>query len=177
MYNSHAGLGSVAASLGELGRAAGALERVTALLDDPSPAAVSSARSSADRVTDGSSGAVSSAQPAHSRSQAEPSTSAAEIPSLTLSPAPPTRPSSPSGRATLPSLRGAVSFRGVSFRYAGRTRWAVWDLTLDVEPGSTTALVGPSGSGKSSIANLLMGLYTPTEGRACGLGPGRAVPL
>jgi ATP-binding cassette subfamily B protein len=56
-----------------------------------------------------------------------------------------------------------VRFRNVSFRYTGG-RQVLDRLDLTFEPGRTTALVGPSGGGKSTIINLIMRLYDPTEG-------------
>lgn len=63
-----------------------------------------------------------------------------------------------------PALRGAISVRGLGFRYDPRAPWVLRDLDLDVPAGATVALVGRSGSGKSTLARLLLGLVPPTEG-------------
>ncbi|MEM7641441.1 MAG: ABC transporter transmembrane domain-containing protein [Pseudomonadota bacterium] len=59
-----------------------------------------------------------------------------------------------------------VAFEGVSFRYPARPETkALDDVTLEVAPGETVALVGPSGAGKSTIVQLLQRFYDPDEGR------------
>ena len=59
---------------------------------------------------------------------------------------------------------GEVSFENVSFRYAdGAT--IIKDMSLTFEAGKTTALVGPSGGGKSTILNLILRLYDPNVGK------------
>ena len=64
------------------------------------------------------------------------------------------------------TLNQAIVFEQVSFRYASRgDTTAVDRLSLRIDAGRTVALVGASGSGKSSIADLLVGLLTPTAGR------------
>jgi ATP-binding cassette subfamily B protein len=64
----------------------------------------------------------------------------------------------------LPDLRGRVEFENVSFEYEpGRT--ALTDISFIVEPGQTVALVGHTGSGKTTIAALLQKFYLPTRGR------------
>ena len=63
-----------------------------------------------------------------------------------------------------PRLTGAISMRGVSFRYGTQGPLVVKDVTLDIEPGTSVAIVGRSGAGKSTLANLLLGLYAPSEG-------------
>jgi ATP-binding cassette subfamily B protein len=69
--------------------------------------------------------------------------------------APPARP--------LPRLQGRVEFRQVYFEYVpGRP--ALRDISFVAEPGQTVALVGHTGSGKSSIINLLAKFYLPTTG-------------
>jgi len=65
----------------------------------------------------------------------------------------------------LPSIHGQVHFECVSFRYEEDDRLVLQDINLTVEPGQVVALVGPTGAGKTSIVNLLMRFYEPTEGR------------
>ncbi|MFI6001382.1 ABC transporter ATP-binding protein [Streptomyces sp. NPDC051366] len=60
--------------------------------------------------------------------------------------------------------RGDVEFRGVSFRYPGTSRWALRDVSLRVEPGTTLALVGSSGAGKSTVGKLQLRFYDPDQG-------------
>ena len=59
---------------------------------------------------------------------------------------------------------GRVGMEGVRFGYRAGTP-VIDGIDLDFEPGRTTALVGPSGGGKSTILNLVMRLYDPDEGR------------
>jgi len=63
-----------------------------------------------------------------------------------------------------PRLEGRVEFEGVSFSYDGK-REVLSDFNLGVEPGSTIALVGETGSGKSTVVNLACRFYEPTSGR------------
>lgn len=58
---------------------------------------------------------------------------------------------------------GKVTLEGVSFGYTGDVA-VIRDMNLTFEAGKTTALVGPSGGGKSTILNLLLRLYDPIEG-------------
>jgi len=58
----------------------------------------------------------------------------------------------------------ALTFRGIGFRYPNSARWVLRELDLDVRPGETLALVGRTGSGKTSLANLVPRLYDATEG-------------
>ena len=62
-------------------------------------------------------------------------------------------------------VRGAVRFEGVSFSYEGRDRTVLSDIDLEVEPGEAIAVVGATGSGKTTLVTLLTRLYDPTEGR------------
>ena len=60
--------------------------------------------------------------------------------------------------------RGAISYRGVSFSYESGAE-VIHDLTLDIEPGRTVALVGPSGGGKSTLCSLLPRFYDVDAGQ------------
>jgi len=64
----------------------------------------------------------------------------------------------------LPQLAGGVAFEGVRFAY-GRGPEVLHGLDLDVPAGTTVALVGHTGAGKSTIAKLLARFYDPVEGR------------
>ncbi|GAA1857871.1 ABC transporter ATP-binding protein/permease [Microbacterium koreense] len=58
----------------------------------------------------------------------------------------------------------AVELRGVTVRYPGSDRDALTDVSLRVPRGRTTAIVGASGAGKSTVANVILGLLTPVAG-------------
>ena len=64
----------------------------------------------------------------------------------------------------LPEGPSGVALEGVSFSYPG-ARGVFSDLTLSFPAGTTTALVGPSGGGKSTLLNLILRLYDPDQGR------------
>ncbi len=62
-------------------------------------------------------------------------------------------------------LRQGIRLEGVGLRYGAERPWVLRGIDLEIPRGRTVALVGASGAGKSSIADLLAGLYEPTEGR------------
>ena len=66
-------------------------------------------------------------------------------------------------QTTLPEVRGHVELEGVSFRYLP-DRPLIDDFSLDVRPGETVAIVGPTGAGKTTIVNLLMRFYEIQDG-------------
>jgi ATP-binding cassette, subfamily B, bacterial HlyB/CyaB len=69
-------------------------------------------------------------------------------------------------RPTLPTIQGALSFEQVTFRYDAESEAnTLENLSFSIEPGQTFALVGRSGSGKTTISKLVLGLYPPNRGR------------
>jgi ATP-binding cassette, subfamily B, bacterial MsbA len=62
-------------------------------------------------------------------------------------------------------LSQTIVFEDVSFRYPGCTEPALCRLQFSVPKGSRTVICGASGAGKTTIINLLLGLYSPSEGR------------
>jgi ATP-binding cassette subfamily B protein len=69
------------------------------------------------------------------------------------------------GKTVLPAIDGRVDFEKVSYRYPDGDKYVIKDFTLHVKTGECIAVVGSSGSGKSTIINLLIGLLDPTEGK------------
>ena len=59
---------------------------------------------------------------------------------------------------------GTVAARKVSFTYPGTDTAAVDEVSVDLAPGTTVALVGANGAGKTTLAKLLLGLYVPSSG-------------
>jgi ATP-binding cassette subfamily B protein len=70
----------------------------------------------------------------------------------------------PAGAPPLPPGSGRVELRDVTLRYEGASHAALSDVSLDVAAGTTVALVGATGSGKTSLVALLGRLYDPTAG-------------
>lgn len=68
------------------------------------------------------------------------------------------------GTVKLDRVRGDVTFRNVSLRYPNTDLDAVHNFNLSVKPGETIALVGTSGSGKTSLVNLLPRFWNPSSG-------------
>jgi ATP-binding cassette, subfamily C, bacterial CydCD len=68
-----------------------------------------------------------------------------------------------SGTAAVPA--GGLVFEQVTVTYPGRSEDAVADVSFEVAPGETVALVGPSGAGKSTLLSVLLGFVRPAEGR------------
>ncbi len=64
----------------------------------------------------------------------------------------------------LPGHRGVVRLEGASFRYPGADRAVLQDISLTALPGTTTAIVGSTGSGKSTLVALICRLYDVTSG-------------
>jgi len=69
-------------------------------------------------------------------------------------------------RQSIPPIRGHIRFDRVTFRYHPESEVnTLENLSFEVQPGQTVALVGRSGSGKTTISKLVLGLYPPTEGK------------
>ena len=68
------------------------------------------------------------------------------------------------GKQTLERVKGEIEFCDVTFSYEGSDQNALSNITIHIKPGETIALVGASGSGKSTMANLVPSFYSVTEG-------------
>jgi subfamily B ATP-binding cassette protein MsbA len=69
------------------------------------------------------------------------------------------------GTLTLPRAKGEVRFDNVTFVYPGTDRPALRNVSVHIEAGETVALVGSSGGGKTTFANLVPRFYHPSSGR------------
>lgn len=68
------------------------------------------------------------------------------------------------GAIDLDEIKGNIEFKNVSFKYAPELPYALKDISFKIEPGKTLAILGRTGSGKSSIVNVLLRLYDINEG-------------
>lgn len=68
------------------------------------------------------------------------------------------------GAIDLDEIKGNIEFKNVSFKYAEDLPYALKDISFKLEPGKTLAILGRTGSGKSSIVNVLLRLYDINEG-------------
>lgn len=73
--------------------------------------------------------------------------------------------STPARPVRLEEPKGEIRFESVSFAYPGTTRPVLQEIDFTAPAGATVAVVGPTGSGKSSLVSLIPRLYDPTEGR------------
>ena len=69
------------------------------------------------------------------------------------------------GASELPEVQGDVRFENVTFRYFNSGDPVLKNVSFEARPGETVALLGATGSGKTTIINLLPRFYDPTEGR------------
>lgn len=70
-----------------------------------------------------------------------------------------------SGLQDPPVLKGAIRLENLSFRYDAEEPFIVKGVNLTINPGESVALVGPSGCGKTTLMKIMMGLFTPAEGK------------
>jgi ATP-binding cassette subfamily B protein len=71
----------------------------------------------------------------------------------------------PDAPADVSAARGVVEFRDLEFRYPGAEEPVLCGISFTAKPGQTTAIVGSTGSGKSTLINLLPRFYDATEGK------------
>ena len=71
----------------------------------------------------------------------------------------------PSSTTSPEACVGTVEFRNVGFSYAGADAPVLEDISFTAQPGTTTALIGSTGSGKTTLVSLIPRLYVPTEGQ------------
>ena len=69
------------------------------------------------------------------------------------------------GGVALSEIRGEIEIEHVQFTYPGKETPLFTDLTLKISAGTSMAMVGPSGGGKSTVASLILGFYHPQAGR------------
>jgi ATP-binding cassette subfamily B protein len=67
----------------------------------------------------------------------------------------------------LEDVRGDVTLENVCFRYAPEAPWTLRDISAEIPAGTRTALVGETGSGKTTLAYLVARLYEPQQGEVC----------
>ncbi|MGA1802215.1 type I secretion system permease/ATPase [Rhizobium sp. HT1-10] len=71
----------------------------------------------------------------------------------------------PAVAVSLPTPKGAITFKSVNFRYAPDGQDVLKDITFSVRPGEVIGIVGPSGSGKSTLTKLVQRFYIPNNGQ------------
>ena len=72
---------------------------------------------------------------------------------------------SPPRALRLRPIQGRVTFEHVFFRYPGESHDTLQDIHLDIPPNTVVALIGPTGSGKTTLISLIPRFYDPTRGR------------
>lgn len=70
-----------------------------------------------------------------------------------------------SGKKRVSNVQGNIEFKEVSLMYPGASTWALSQINVKAGPGKVTALVGASGSGKSTFINLVIGFLRPSKGQ------------
>jgi ABC-type multidrug transport system fused ATPase/permease subunit len=163
------GLASLAASLAEVGKAVGALQRLSEVMGSPAATAAeplinpspssspsSSLSSSSSGVSTPGAGAGLASSPATTEASSSPSSSSGA--DAGADDVPPGWPAA-----------GRVEFRDVWFKYEGQREWVLKGFSMTIPAGSMFAMVGPSGGGKSSAISLLLGLYQPQASSFRGL--------
>ena len=68
------------------------------------------------------------------------------------------------GQKTFKKFKGKISFENVYFKYQNSPHWTLKDISFTINPGEKVSLIGKTGSGKTTIVNLLQKFYTPQKG-------------
>jgi len=79
----------------------------------------------------------------------------------------PIRIRSPQDARTMERVEGRVTFENVSFRYQNSDQYVLRDIEVEAEPGQVIALLGKTGSGKTTMVNLIPRFYDVTQGSVC----------
>jgi ATP-binding cassette subfamily B multidrug efflux pump len=79
----------------------------------------------------------------------------------------PVRIHSPQDARALDRVEGRVTFENVAFRYQDSDEYVLRDIDIEAEPGQVIALLGKTGSGKTTVVNLIPRFYDVTAGRVC----------
>jgi ATP-binding cassette subfamily B protein len=79
----------------------------------------------------------------------------------------PARIHSPQDARALARVEGRVTFEKVAFRYQDSDEYVLRDVDIEAEPGQVVALLGKTGSGKTTVVNLIPRFYDVTGGRVC----------
>jgi ABC-type multidrug transport system fused ATPase/permease subunit len=72
----------------------------------------------------------------------------------------------PAGKSLL-NPSDTIQLRNVQFKYPNSEEWISKDISLDIAIGKTTAFIGPSGAGKTTLVDIILGLLQPVEGQVC----------
>lgn len=65
----------------------------------------------------------------------------------------------------VPELKGTIRLENISFRYSESEPYIIQNINLEIQAGESIAIVGPSGCGKTTLMKIMMGLFTPDEGK------------
>lgn len=64
-------------------------------------------------------------------------------------------------------LNKGIDLKGVSFKYPNVDKWVLKDLDMHIEPNTSIALIGASGAGKTTLADVILGILEPQQGKIC----------
>src|SRR5690625_2411587 len=62
------------------------------------------------------------------------------------------------------TFNNSIQLQGVSFRYPGQNKYSVKDISLTISIGQSVAFIGESGAGKTTLVDIILGLFKPEQG-------------